>query len=250
MMGELELLRGKPILIGLCKIHPLTLGEIVDMGEMTYNQYLSSLMMDKNSLDLSNLTDDEFEQVNKLTEYEVIVIHCLRDEFIREIITSSFSTFLKEKVTFHEQGFFYIDQLSDERFILAEQFEQIKLILQKQNYLQTKKEEKQLKPADERTRLLMEKMQKAKEKVQKQKKDDGLLLSDIVSIVSTYSNINLLDIWNLKIYQLYEIYLRIIMWDEYHNNYILLPHVSDSSTLNLKHWASSTKLNNQTLGGN
>jgi hypothetical protein len=240
MMGDLELLSGLPVDIGICKINPLTLGEIVNMGEMTYNQYLTALMLDRKSLDPSlSMTPEEVEQFNKLTSYEVLIIHAHRDEFMRSLISTSLSLFLKEQVTYDIGGYFYLGN-DENRIITSEQFDQIKLILQKQNFLENKVE-KEFKPADERTRLIMEKMQKAKEKIQKQKQDDGLTLADIVSIVSTYSNsINILNVWNLTVYQLYQLYMRLIMWDEYHLNFTLLPHV-DSKDLKLQHWAS--KLN-------
>jgi hypothetical protein len=244
MIGDLELLSGMPIDIGICKVHPLTIGEIAKIGETTYNQYLSILMLDKSSLTPSeSLTPQQIEEFNKLDSYSVLLIHAHTDEFMRTLITSSLSLFLKEDVTYHESGFFYLGEIIEGRVIMPENFDQIKLILQKQNFLKEDKT-KEFKPADDNTAKIMEKMRKAKEKIQKQKQDEGLGLSDIVSIVSAYSNsIDILNVWNLTVYQLYQSYMRLIMWDEYHNNFLLLPHVSDSSTLKLNHWAS--KINKQ-----
>lgn len=244
MISELELLAGKPKDIGLCKVYPLTLGEIVDIGEEIYNQYLSTSMFDKDSLDLGTTTQDELDQINKTSNYEILLSFCFHDESLRNNFMKAYCTFLREEINYHQNGFFYLGDLKDGRIIQPNDFENIKIILQQQNYLQEKK--KEFISANDKTAAIKEKMRKAKERIQKLKKDDQIGLSDIVSIVSSYSNdINILNVWKLTIYQLYMYYMRIILWDEYHCNFSLLPHVEDKKSLNLeKHW--STKLNNLT----
>jgi uncharacterized protein (UPF0147 family) len=244
MISECKLLKGSHIDIGICKVYPLTLDEIVDeIGEIQYNQLLSVLMLDKSTLNPKvAITPQEKEDFKKLTSYNVLAIHSYHDDTMREMITSAFSIFLKENVSYHKDGYFYIGDKINSRKISSEGFELIKKILIKQNYLENSQKDTSYKPANDRAKQLLEKIKAAKEKLQKQNKEEGLHLSDVISIVSTYSNdINILSVWNLTIYQLYESYLRIIMWDEYHNNLLLLPHVSDNNSVNMKHWAS--KLN-------
>lgn len=241
MISELSLQRGMPIDIGICKVYPLSLDEIVHIGDFMYSQYLSAIMIDRNVLNTDGIkTPEQIEEFNKITPFKTLHMVARNDEFRRQLFIQALSVFTRDSVSYHDADFFYFGEFNEHRVLNEEAFELIRLIIQKQNYIEVK-EEKQFKPANDKTKEILEKMKKAKEKIQKQKKDDSIGLSDIVSIVATYSNVDILNVWNLTIYQLYEIYLRIILWDEYHNSYTLLPHVSDQSSLNLKHWTS--KLN-------
>lgn len=240
MISDLQLQKGNPIDIGLCKIYPLTLGEITDLGENLYNQYLSVLLIDKSSLNFDDASPEQKEVLNKLTPYEIINLHISLEESMKDIFTNSLSLFLREKVEYHYSGFFYLGKLKDNRKITDDDFNKIKEIIKKQNYL--KDEEDDFKPANDKTIELFEKMKKIKDKLKKQNSDKGLKLSDIVSIVASYSNdINIFTVWNLKIYQLYESYLRLIMWDNYHTTHMHLPHMDEEGKDSLVHWASELK---------
>jgi hypothetical protein len=243
MISEMRLQRGKPIDIGICKVYPLTLDEIDELSEEVYYHYLSILLFDKDTSLSDNISPKDIEQISKMTNYEILCIQSLQDEALATSLITAFMIFLKENVIFNN-GLFYLGKLDERRFITSSDFEKIQIILRKQNYLQEAKK-KEFKPANDKAAEIMEKMRKAKEKIQQQQKDNQIGLSDIVSIVSTYSNdVNVLNVWNLTVYQLYMCYLRLILWDDYHNNFILLPHVDKKDSLNLKHW--TTKLNNLT----
>jgi hypothetical protein len=247
-MSKLKLLKGDPIDLGICKVHPLLLEEVSNIGEEVYNQHLNILFIDKMSLKelVKDVTDEEsLNEFNRITPYEALVIHALRDDSICSLICDSLSLFLKEKVGFHPiEGCFFIGEFDKGRIIDSHIFEDIKTIIRKQNYLEDKNEkETEFKPANDKAKELLEKRNKMKEKLRKQNNEDGLNLCDIISIVSTYSqDLNILSVWNLTVYQLYESYLRLIMWDSYHTNFMLIPHVSDSKSLELKHWASKINI--------
>jgi uncharacterized protein (UPF0147 family) len=241
MISECLLLKGCPIDIGKCKIYPLTIGEIVEViGESQYTRFLSTLMLDRTSLDISGISSPEDKrEFNKLSPYGALINHAHNSEFMALLISTSLAVFIKEEITYHPKGYFYIGNEKENRIITSEDFELIKEIITKQNYIDNSTSTSEFNPANDRAKQLLEKMKKAKEKMQKQNKTEGLNLADTISIVSNFSNdINILSVWNLKIYQLYECYLRILMWDDYHNNFTLVPHVTDNSSLNLKHWAS------------
>lgn len=236
MISEMELLKGKPIDLGVCKVYPLTLNEIVDMTEEKYNQALSLITFNKNRLQIND------EELNKLTDYEILLAYCYHQSDFRELFFESVETFLKEPIHLHELGFFYLGDLEEQRIIDENVLKQIQEVIRKQNFLSTEKTE--FKPANDKAAELIEKIKKVKEKLAKQNRDNELNLSDIVSIVACYSDgINMFNVWDLTIYQLYITYMRLIMWDEYHTKYILLPHVTDSTSLDLKHWATKINLN-------
>lgn len=236
MISEMALLKGKPIDLGVCKVHPLTLNEIVDMTEEKYNQALSLITFNKSRLDIND------EELNQLTDYQILFAYCYHNPEIRELFFESVEIFLKEPIHMHELGFFYLGELEEQRIIDENIFKQIQEVIKKQNFLST--EQTEFKPANDKAAELIEKIKKVKEKLAKQNRDNELSLNDIVSIVACYSDgINLFNVWDLTIYQLYIAYMRLIMWDDYHTKYILLPHVTDSSSLDLKHWATKININ-------
>jgi superfamily I DNA/RNA helicase len=240
---KLKLLSGDPIDIGLCIIYPLTLCEVKDVGENEYNSYISCLLTGKSSIDYTKIEDEELlDEINKSSNYDFLVSFASQDNNLKNLIEKSLSFFLKESVKYHGNGFFYIGKIDEHRIINSDAFELIKSIIKQQNYIQDE-EEKPLNPHNEKAKQLIEKMKEVKSQLKKSNKEEGLHLSDIISIVSNYSNdINILTVWSLYVYQLYEIYIRLIMWDNYHNNHLLLPHVSDQKSLDLKHWARTTNI--------
>jgi len=243
-INQLKLLKGDPIKLEVCNVYPLTLNEVSGIGEDTYNSYLSVLMTDKSIFSEHVLTLEERKDVDSLTAFNVIVLNCDRILDFRFLFCQALLFFLREEVTYHQSGCFFIGELSEGRVIDENVFSSIKLIIKKQNYLQDR-QGKDFKPANDKAKDLIEQMKQIKGKLQKQNKEEGLSLSDIVSIVSAYSHdINILSIWDLTIYQIYEQYLRLIMWDNYHSNFTLIPHVSDNKSLDLKHWTTKIDLKN------
>lgn len=230
---ELKILRGSPIDVDVGKIYPLILDEVSQIGEMKYNQYLSLITSNKKEF---------FEDSADLTHFQSVAVLCYQKQEFRDLFLESINTFFKEPVHFHEEGFFYLGDLVDGRYVDEEKFNEIQLVIKKQNFLKDEVENKEFKPHNDRAAELIEKMKQVKSKIKKENNDNGLNFSDIISIVSSYMpNVSIFSVWNLTVYQLYTLYLRLIMKDNYESNFYLMPHVSDSKTLDLKHWA--TKLN-------
>lgn len=241
MISTLSLQRGSPIDIGICKVYPLLLEEIEQLGEMKYLQYLHYLTLDISSLDISQAPQDEIDFVNNMSSLDIILYQSYHSVELRKLICEAISFFIKEPVKYHliDDGIFYVGD-DFQRVFTSDNYDWFKLALQKQNYLSDKKQdsEKEFKPANDKAAELIEKMKKAKEKIQKQNNDEGLHLSDIISIVANYSNdVNMLTVWKLTVYQLYECYLRLIMWDDYHASNLHLPHMDEEARKQLKHWA-------------
>lgn len=241
-MNELKLLKGSPMQVsdGIF-VYPITIGEISDIGEETYNSYISAIATDKSLL--NNVSPEDGiskEELNELYEYsdlEFILFVCQSNPLLSYTFFQSLSLFLKSKVKISPKGI-VIENETVCMYLNSELFDEIKSIIFKQNFLKDN-DKSQFKPANSKAKALMEKLKKAKEKIQKQNSDEGLSLKDITSIVATYSNdINIMSVWDLTVFQLYEAYLRLILWDEYHNKFILLPHSSDPQSLDLKHWAT------------
>lgn len=242
-MNELKLIKGDPIdLSNGFKVHPLTLGEIADIGEDVYNSYLSVIMTNKsilNNLSENDITKEELNELYKLTDLEFILYLAVHNHTILLTLINSLETFLKCGVEIGRDIGIVLKSEDKECFLENELFNEIKAIIIKQNFLKDN-ESSAFKPANAKAKALLEKMMKAKEKIQKQNNEEGLSLKDIISIVAAYSNdINIISVWKLTVYQLYESYLRLTLWDDYHNKFLLLPHTADSKSLDLTHWATN-----------
>jgi hypothetical protein len=240
-MNDLKLLKGDPIPIraGLY-LYPLYLSDIADIGENNYNYYLHIFRIDKSLLGQLNgeISHSELDEIYKYSELEFVLYLCGQDSSLLYFFMESLRVFLKSEIKIEKDVGIIIENEEVSITLDNDLFLEIKKIISKQNYLKVS-EEPNFKPANDKAKELIDKMKKAKEKIQKQNKEEGLSLKDIISIVSTYSNdLNIMSVWKLTVYQLYESYLRLVLWDEYHNKFILLPHTSDSQSLDLKHWAT------------
>jgi len=224
---SLKLLAGQPIDIGIGKIHPLTLREIMNIGEITYNQYLSILLFNKTLL--------QQEELKQLSDFEVFSVYCFYNESFRNLSFKALELFFKETPLITKEGVVFFDK---QRVFNESAFNQMRLVLKKQNYLKDESE-KEFKPANDKARELQEKLKQIKSKIKEQNKNDGLNLSDIISIVSAYlPNVNIFNVWDLTVYQLYELYIRLIMKDKYESEFAIYLQGEDPKKLDLKHWAS------------
>lgn len=243
-MNELKLLKGEPVEIvnGLYS-YPLLLSEIVDIGEGTYNSYVSSITLNKTSI-LNKLEDNiipqkELEEIHSLNDLEFLIYISFYSPELFQNFIDALKIFLKSDVEVLKDTGIVISNDKEQFLLDNELFLKIREVVAKQNYVQYK-EENRYKPANVKAKALLEKMNKIKAKIKNKNKEEGLSLKTIISIVSTYSNdVNIMSVWNLTVYQLYECYIRIIVWDTYHNQYMLLPHINDESKQEVfeNHWA-------------
>lgn len=245
MTDKLIMMSDYPENINGFKIFPIKLKNILEIGENEYQRYLGIICLSKKNL----LEGIEDEEIRSLSLYELIVINCLGDIKFKKMFLDGLKIFLKEDFFVDDYGI-YINKVNEKKEIIKfymndDTYKLIISTIKKQNFLQDD-ENHEYKPANSKAQEWLEKMKKAKEKIKKEKNEENLSLGDIVSIVACYSNdINILNVWDLTVYQLYTVYLRLIMWDDYQTKQNLLPHVSDAKSLDLQHWATSVdnKLN-------
>ena len=237
---EIKLLRGKPVEIQYgIKVYPLTLDEISEIGSKIYNSRIGTFFVDKSLLNEANdIPIETLEEIHKLNDLEFIYYLALSGDInLIYSLSDALRMVLKCDVVVEQNADIKIFKGEEIVTLDNDLFLSIKKIITKQNFLKDD-EKTEFRPANAKARALLEKLNKAKENLQTQNKKDGLSLNDIISIVATHSNdINIITVWNLTVYQLYICYLRLLMWDDYHNKYQLIPHSSDIDALDLKHWA-------------
>lgn len=199
---SLHLLAGDFIKIeNVGNIYPLTLKEIKAMDMMTYNYFLSVLCFE-----LDNRKNDE-------TMFDNILRNCSMDENYSYLVLNALSSFFKEKITL-EKGKFYIGEIQENRCIDNSNYEKIRYILQLQNCLQNTIED--YNPANEEARKMIERIKKGKAN-KPTPKNNSNLASIVSGVVWKSKNVDIFNVWNLTIYQLYDALYRINLLDDFDN---------------------------------
>lgn len=238
---NLRLLSGEPIEIeSVGFLYPLTLKQISKMGLTNYYKFLNALCFRLEDLDL-----DVTKENNDISQYEIIVSNSMRNSSYRDFILMSLALFFNENVYFYCDdilAFFYIGSLTEGRIIDKLKYEKIKHILELQNNIKDNEKEENSNPDDDRVKEALEKLKKAKEKVNKAKRnnnEDYLTLSDLVSILSANgNNLNIINVWDLNMYQFNNQFTRMQMIEEYDINIRSILAGADKKDIELKHWMS------------
>lgn len=207
---ELKLLAGMPIYIdGLGELKCLKLKEIIEMNESKYNQYLSSLLFDKSQI-------EELEN-EKITNFELFTSLNYTDLSFREIVSESLTLFFGEEAYYVEDyGIFYFGELSEERILVEDKYEEMRHILRVSNNI-SQEEEEDYKAGNERAKKFMEKLKKKKKEAAKYKKQEINLHSLISGLAWKSNNLSIKEIFDLTVYQLYDGYFRVENIDNYNN---------------------------------
>lgn len=208
---ELLLLAALPVPIPNCEpLYAPTVREVVEMGEGKYNQLLSVLLFDKNSLptDLSK----------ELSHFEVFFINCYCNPEFRQIAELAFRTVFKAKTEMCD-----VQTSADPYFYFANgsridrtNFDLIQEVVRIGNHVRLlKRDEDQYNPADEVTAKVIAEMLARKKARPKPKPD--INLHSMISALSWKSGKPLLDeIMRLSMYQFYDGYRRVENLDSIH----------------------------------
>lgn len=200
---EIKLHANIPIQIeNLGMYQSLSLKQIAEIGEDEYNNILGHLLFDKD-----NLPHSESEEELPSTLQIVSTISSYDSDF-KMVIERGIELFFGEKVSLffsENEAFFYFGKIRDSRHFTDEYWESFCQILRLENHIQKEKKE-ELKFFDERARQQHERIQKAISGINKKAKNN--LISIIHGMAWKSKNLNILDIWNLSLFQLYEGYKR------------------------------------------
>lgn len=233
---------------GVGSIKSPTLLEISDIKYPIYQMYLSNLLLDVDSYyEMIDKTNGEY--LNSFTKQEKNMILRIRNEYVNldekyKSNISLYSIMIFDKFLINSLllalNFFFEDEViydsSQKVFILFNGMvdkddqkiqtgiihegnydEVIDVILQRVN-ISKRKDEKKLKVKNKTAERLLEKMKKGSKKA-KQKEDKKMEIGNLISSISVHSKtLNIVNIWNLTIFQLYDQFTRIHYDDSYTMN--------------------------------
>jgi len=224
MIDKLKLLAGdeKIEIDGIVFKQP-KLRNIKDIGLQVYYAYLSFLLVSAEEYLISIKREDliPFFKQHNLTMFDIY-----RDNpYERQCFIEALSFFIDGEIVFKNGEFL----INDIHVINKEIYQKILEIIAEINCLKVNKQQETY--ANEKARKIAEKIQQAKQKRSNVQSKDSVSLPDIISAVaSRKESLNLLNIWDLTIYQLYDHYNRLIVEDEF-----------DIHAMNYAYWGGEFK---------
>ena len=224
MIDKLKLLAGdERIEIDGIVFKQPKLRNIKDIGLQVYYAYLSFLLVSAEEYLISIKREDliPFFKQHNLTMFDIY-----RDNpYERQCFIEALSFFIDGEIVFKNGEFL----INDIHVINKEIYQKILEIIAEINCLKVNKQQETY--ANEKARKIAEKIQQAKQKRSNVQSKDSVSLPDIISAVaSRKESLNLLNIWDLTIYQLYDHYNRLIAEDEF-----------DIHAMNYAYWGGEFK---------
>ena len=244
------LLSPSPIYInGVGSIKSPTLNEISELTYNTYQYYISVLLLDIDSY-YKNLEKDDYLYLNNFNDNEKNIILKIKKEYddledskkrnvpfynilvfdklVINTIVNAFNFFFVDEIIYNENDrvFYLMNGLKDNTgnnvvtgIIHEENYENIiDLIMQRINIEKPKNEIKGGKPKNKIAEKIMKKIESAA-KIQKKKEDKKLELGNIISSVASHSkSLNIVNIWDATIFQIYDQFTRNRLDDSYSMN--------------------------------
>jgi hypothetical protein len=203
---ELKLLRGSSFFMDGIEIKPFTIAEITDqIGYEKYQQLLNIFI-----LEVKDILKEVPEELNNINVFDLIVQGRIRELF--EGLLESICLFLRinnlDELDINENGL-----VINTKLINSNNWDKLCKIIKMQNCI-SKQEEEKYNPANEKAREIIEKIKRYKNEMPK-KKELITFPSMISGLAWKSNNVNIFDVYNLTIYQLYDGLKRLNLIDDY-----------------------------------
>ena len=209
-ISKFDLISGADISYkGICLLHPPHLDDIRRIGFDEYNSYIGFLTTDLNKyLSVSDISTDAVKGIPDLRIFDIWI----STTSMREHLKNAFSFFISGKIKF-VPSYNAFKVTCGETIGIINRNNYLDVVsgilnLNCVNYEQGKQEE--LIFQDEESRKLYEQIQKAKKTGELKSEDKNFSLANLISSVASFGNgYNLINIWGLTVYQLYDQFYRL-----------------------------------------
>lgn len=236
---KLQAFAGKPsILPGVCKIYPLTCGQIVEIGDTIYRGRLGTLLLTET--EIAKIIKDKTGEDKPLEDIDplsyILQSADLDDSFFLEL-KIAFATFIKEDIMFlPELNSILIGPKTERRLITSKNFRDFQDILRIQNKKSVKEPPPENEsPGERKMRLLAERRDEVKRK-QAEKAGEGQTFQDLLEIASVFG----IDYKNETILALYNLINRHQLKEKWDQDIQMLCAGADSSKIKTQYWGESS----------
>lgn len=206
------LLSGKPMKTSNgISIYPLTLGEIMELGMVNYSYLISFLTLKDEMLKaLYQLQDDMLEEMKK-EKLKLLISIILSDEDMGMKLLYFISNITKRRVLIEDETIFIVEEIKEDGEkkeikipFTNKDYEEIIDILELQNCSKTVEEIEEYED-DPEIRAFIEKKNRLNKIIDEaSNKDEDVTLEDLVSSLAVANaGLNILNIWDLTLYQFY-----------------------------------------------
>lgn len=211
-LDELDLLRGKPIAFGdVCFIYPITMGEMADISQNKFKEYLSFLIGTPKEM---YKLDEDIPAITFMVQVSA------RNDQIRTLMKNAFRLFIRQEVTpLPDLNAICVGDFADKRLLTEENFESFQYILKRMNNIPATPTHNNASSAH--AQRIIDKINKSREIVNKIKaanhKDDDVI--DLPVLISGLGwKMGLANVWNLSYYAFNDQAHRMQYEEEYKTN--------------------------------
>lgn len=234
---KLKLLSGIPFTLNNgIQIKPLTLKEIVNIGYLEYNMFLSNLIFDLEDVNIPNLDK------NKHSYWDIIISNMYYgDKNFQTTIITALNIFLNTDISFCRDTYNF---KTNNMIVDKKTFDEIRDVLKLQNCIEKKIKAK---TANSKAEEIRQKILKGR--LQLDKKNNNIIsFEDLVSVLAANGNgLNILNIWDLTMYQFNNQFSRMQMIEDYNINIRQLLAGAKKEDMVLKHYIRPIENNKETL---
>lgn len=224
----------------LCKVYPVTLREIAEVGAKNFYSYLNIFTLNKEDID-EYFNSQGIE--GDFTPFQFLLIMAQVDPQYLITAQEAFKMFLHEEtVSFLGQNeAIVLGDIKEERVINNELFEQIRYYVQAANVLETQSAEAKMdNPSDAKAAQIIKKLKEGRKMREKSKSNSDLSFSDLVASLAAGGNgLNIINIWDLTYYAFNDQFKRMQMREEYENSYRSILAGADPKKVKLNYWIST-----------
>lgn len=190
------------------------LKDISSIGYNTYQYYLSILLMDLKSYFAMIGQEKQYGSTLSEEELQINIFDLLTmDEQSADLLQSVLNFFIKEDVVYHLQNRCFLVHKDDTivGVITKEIYPQVCDLICQRNCIKSNQEEDLSKIKSKKALEIMKKLQKGRNaKSKKSKVDKNMELGNIISAVANKSqSLNILNIWDLTVYQVWDCFSRL-----------------------------------------
>lgn len=214
-LSYLELLSPEPVKIqNVGSIISPKLRDITSIGYNNYQYYLSILLLDTKTylslvgyFDNYNLTSES--ELSQINIFDLLTMHEQSCLLLQDIL----NFFIKEDIVYSPErnGFVVKNDSHEIGMITKEIYAQVCDLICQRNCIKSKQEEDLSKVKSKKALEILEKIKKGREGKSKQTKaDKNMELGNIISAVANKSHsLNILNIWDLTVFQLWDCFSRL-----------------------------------------
>ena len=244
----LKFQKGTPVLLeDICAVYSVTVGDIVDIGYNTFQQYLGIMTAEKPA-SMPGSDKEMTAMFDDLSDFQYLLMVTALDSSMNRLLKDAFKFFTHEEVIFSlDPAQIIIGPTGDKHILSEENFYDLQKILRRMYFLEQEGEEIIIYPDDApAVKKLKQQMKRNREKVRKAKAKQAarektdLKFSDLIgSITINNCGLNMHNIWNVTYYALQDQLKRMGWRDQFNINTEAALAGAKLKKSELKHWMRS-----------